>query len=214
MRFSSLIFRNVLRRKLRSGLTVFAVAIAVGSVVALVGIATGFKDSFLEFYNDVDIDLVVVRTGSQRRLTSTIDESLTAKIRRLPGVKNVIPGLADVVSFPEHDLFVVPVSGLVPETAIFDHFTITQGRQLRKADKRAVVLGVNLAETLGKKPGDMLDVVEGEAYEVVGVFESSNVIENGSILMPLGELQKLMGREGQISGISIVMHDHSDEQKR
>jgi len=40
---------------------------------------------------------------------------------------------------------------------------------------------------------------------VVGIFESSNVFENGSIVMPLSDLQKLMGRDGQISGVSISL---------
>ena len=106
MRFSTMILHNVLRRNLRSGLTVVAVAIAVGSVVALVGIANGFKDSFMEFYQSAGVDIIVTRSGSQRRLTSTLNESLSDRIQALPGVKEVVPGLADVVSFADVNLYV------------------------------------------------------------------------------------------------------------
>ena len=205
-----MIVHNVLRRKLRSGLTVVAVAIAVGSVVALVGIANGFKDSFLDFYKASDVDIIVARMGSQRRLTSTLDEILASKIQAQPGVKDVVPGLVDVVSFPEANLFLVPVSGLVPETQVFNHFKVNKGRLLLKSDDRSIVLGVDLAATLGKDVGDSLDVVEGEAFQIVGLIESSNVLENGAILMPLPALQKLMGREGQISGVSVTVLDPQD----
>jgi len=205
MRFSRLILHNVMRRKLRSVLTAAAVAIAVGSVVSLVGIANGFKDSFMDFYQSADVDMVVTRSGSQRRLTSTLDESLSERIRVLPGVREVVPGLADVVSFSEANLFVVPVSGLLPETHVFEHFRVTKGRPLLKSDLKTVMLGIDLSETLNKPIGSILEVVESEPFTVVGIFESSNVFENGSIVMPLSDLQKLMGRDGQISGVSISL---------
>ncbi len=210
MRFSTMILHNVMRRKLRSGLTVVAVAIAVGSVVALVGIANGFKDSFMEFYQSAGVDIIVTRSGSQRRLTSTLNASLSDRIQALPGVKEVVPGLADVVSFADVNLYVVPVSGLLPETHVFDHFKLTAGRLLLKSDRKAVVLGIDLADTLGKKVGDDLEVVEGQSFHVVGLIESSNVLENGAILMPLEDLQNLMGREGQISGVSIAVENPQD----
>lgn len=207
MRFGSLIFRNVMRRKLRSSLTIFAVAIAVGSVVSLVGIANGFKDSFMEFYQGVDIDMVVVRSGSQRRLTSTLDESLSSKIATLPGVKEAVGGLADVVSFPDVNLFVVPVSGLPTDTSVFDHFRVLEGERIGDPAKPSVMLGVTLADTLQKKVGETVEVVEEEPFNVVAIFESDNVLENGSMIVSLPQLQRIMGREGQISGVSIVFEE-------
>ena len=213
MRFYKLIFHNVMRRRLRSALTAVAVAIAVGSVVSLVGIANGFRDSFMDFYQSADVDMIVVRSGSQRRLTSTLDESLAARIQALPGVKEVVPGLADIVSFAEANLYVVPISGLLPETRVFNHFKITKGRNLLRSDRQAIVLGIDLAQTLGKEVGSVLDVVEGQPFDVVGIFESSNVFESGSILMPLADLQVLMGREGQVSGVSLTVDDPRDKRK-
>jgi putative ABC transport system permease protein len=212
MRFYTLVIHNVLRRKLRSALTAAAVAIAVGSVVSLVGIANGFKDSFMDFYQAADVDMVVTRSGSQRRLTSTLDESLSDKIAAIDGVREVVPGLADVVSFSEANLFVVPVSGLIPETHVFEHFRLTDGRLLLKSDVKTVMLGVDLADTLNKPVGSILEVVESEPFTVVGIFESSNVFENGSIVMPIGDLQVLMGREGQISGVSISVDEPGNEE--
>lgn len=211
MHFLSFVYRNVTRRKLRSLLTASAVAIAVASVVALVGIASGFQATFLEFYEGVGIDLLVVRTGSARRLTSTIDQSLVPKIEAVKGVTEVIPGLADVVSFPDEGLYVVAVSGLVPETMVFDHMEMIGGRKLTKEDGKACMLGATLADTLGKKTGDKVEIVEGDEFVIIGVFDGFSVIENGSIVVSVGQLQRLMDRDGQVSGISVIVDEPSNE---
>src|SRR5687767_14430345 len=101
MRFLTFVLKNVARRPLRSGLTVFAVAIAVGAVVALVGVSTQFERTFLRLYESAGIDLVVVRAGLRQRLTSTLDQQLQSRIQAIPGVKAAIPALIDVVSFED-----------------------------------------------------------------------------------------------------------------
>ncbi|EMI54519.1 ABC transporter permease protein [Rhodopirellula sallentina SM41] len=211
MKFVTMTYRNVMRRPLRSGLTLIAVALAVCAVVSLVGIANGFKATFMNFYQGAGVDLLVVRSGSARRLTSTLDESLGDRIVALDGVVEVIPGLADVVSFPEAGLYVVPVSGLIPETQVFDAMEPVDGRRLLKTDERGVMVGITLADSLGKKVGETIDVVEDEPYKIVGIFESFNVLQNGSLVVSVAELQRLMGREGEVSGFSIITSDATDE---
>ena len=210
MQFTTMSLRNVFRRPLRSGLTLVAVALAVCAVVSLVGIANGFKDTFMNFYQGAGVDLLVVRSGSARRLTSTMDESLGDRIEQVDGVAEVIPGLADVVSFPDDGLYVVPVSGLKPETRVFESMEPISGRRLKLTDEKAVMVGATLADSLGKTTGDTLEIVEGEAFEIVGVYESFNVIQNGSLVVSIKQLQRLMGRDDEVSGFSIVTTDSAD----
>ena len=47
MYFVSFLFKNLLRRPARTMLTIVGLAVAVGAVVSLVGVSTGFKDSLL-----------------------------------------------------------------------------------------------------------------------------------------------------------------------
>src|SRR5204863_7327553 len=134
------VLKNLARRPLRSLLTVFAIAIAIGSVVSLVGVATGFERTFLQLYEGAGVDLVVVRAGARQRLNSSLDESIGDKIRSVPGVLEVLPGLADVVSFEEANLYGVVVQGWKPETAVFNHLTLKQGRSLSPSDTKSVLL--------------------------------------------------------------------------
>ena len=43
-----------------------------------------------------------------------------------------------------------------------------------------------------------------EEVEVVGIFESFSVFDNGSIIMPLDELQRIQDKPGKVTGYSII----------
>lgn len=206
MRFSSLIFKNVRRRPVRSGLTMSGIAVAVAAVVMLVGIAGGLETELLKVYEQHGTDIVVFRAGVAQRLTSTLDAALADRIRELPNVEQVVPGLIDVVSFEDFDLFGVTIYGWPLDSPYFDdsQMQIVAGRRLQPSDGRAVLLGSVLAKNLRKGVGDTLDVIEGESFNVVGIYQTYNVFENGSLVMALDQLQQLMGREGDTTFFMVT----------
>ncbi|QDU90858.1 Macrolide export ATP-binding/permease protein MacB [Pirellulimonas nuda] len=212
MNFISFLFRNVMRRKWRSFLTASAVAIAVASVVALVGISTGFLDTFKSFYQELGIDMLVTREGGARKLTSAIPEEISDKIAALPGVKDVIPGSVDIISLNDYGLQVVPVNGLVPGTFVFDHYRMTSGRKLTVDDGAAAMLGAGLAKAVEKNVGDTLELIPGEPYEIVGIYEADSQLDNAAVVLSLKQHQYMMDREGQVTGISIVLDDPNDKE--
>ena len=205
MWFTAIVIKNSIRRPLRSVLTIIAIATAIGAVVALVGIASGFERTFLELYKGVGIDLIVVRAGAKQRLNSTLDQAMGEKIARLPSVHDVIPGLADVISFEDAGLYGVLVQGWVPESKIFEHITVLQGRTLTKSDTKSVMLGSILAKNLGKGVGDDLKIFEEERFKVVGIYKSTTVFEEGACTIALSELQRLMDRPNQVTGFSVIL---------
>src|SRR5690606_33282116 len=50
--------------------------------------------------------------------------------------------------------------------------------------------------------------------EVVGIFDSSNVFDNGSMFTPLATLQQLMFRDGEVTMFAVVGEDRSPEALR
>lgn len=207
MHYSTLILKNVARRGVRSLLTVLGVAVAVGAVVALVGIARGLESSLLDLLEGRGIDLIVIRAGSTQRVASTLDESLAPRIAALDNVAQVSATLVDIVSFHQRDLFGITIQGWPPDSFLFRDIRIVQGRLPQEQDQRAVILGRLLADNLGKRVGDTLEVIEGEPFRIVGIYESYNVFENGSMVMALADLQHLMGREGEATLFSVVARD-------
>ena len=210
MWFSTFLIKNLRRRPVRSILTIVAVSLGVGAVISLVGIATGFKATFLKLYGEVGIDLLVIKGRVGRQLESGIPESMCDRIQAIDGVVEVIPGLNDVISFPDQDLYMVVVNGFVPETKVFEHLKLQDGRHLKKDDSRKIMLGKILAQNLQKKVGDKVEVYDEDFFEVVGIFDSFSVIESGSLVMPMHELQPLIGREEQVLGISVMTSNGKD----
>src|SRR5580692_4594167 len=148
MWFITFVYKNLVRRPLRSFLTMVAIAIAIGSFLTLVGIATGFESSFLDLYESAGIDIIVVRAGGQQRLNSSLDERLGDKLQKLPGVAQVVGGLTDLVALGESGNILAAVNGWEPGSAAFDHLHIVAGKNMTPQDTRGALLGIILADKM------------------------------------------------------------------
>jgi putative ABC transport system permease protein len=211
MRFSTFVIKNIVRRRVRSSLTIIGVAVAVGAVVALVGIAIGFEQSFLSIYQRQKVDLIVQQSGSKQKLLSALPEALGDRIAALPGVKTVYSSLLDWIEMDELKPVGLLLQGLQPNSPLFNFWKITSGRKLQPGDTNQVMLGKNLAATLDKKPGDYVTVLEDQQFQVVGIFEAGTTYEDGMMLIMLDYLQKFMGRKGLVTGFSLILEDRSPE---
>ncbi len=206
MRFSTLILRNLIRRPSRSLLTSFGLAIGIAAVVVLTAVAWGFERSFLNLYESKGIDLVVTRAGVTDQLSSSLDQDLADRVRAVPGVKGVAVSLLDAVSFEEAGVVSALVSGWEPGSLLFKGLKVTDGRMLGPEDRRGTMIGRVLAATLNKSAGDTVEVA-GEPFQVVGVYESTSLFENGGLTVRLKDLQEMMGREGKITAMVVSADD-------
>ena len=200
--------KNLLRRPTRSLLTAFGMAIAVAAVVALVGVSQSLESSFLNLYYRRGGDLVVQRRGGAVQLYKGIKLSIGDRIRQLPAVREVIGSLMDMVAFEDQDLFMVLVNGWEPDSPVLARNKLLSGRRLKAGDQRAVMLGRILAASLGKHVGDHVQLY-GRDFQVVGIFESFSVYENGAVFMLLDELQRQMDRPGEVTGFIVQSRDKS-----
>src|SRR5262249_23243729 len=171
MHFTTIIFRNMLRRGVRTVLTVLGLGIGIAAVVALLGIAWGFEGSFVKLYAAKSIDLVIMKAGVSDRLTSNLDAEVGAKLKKTAGVRDVAGWLMDVVSFEQATLVSVLCNGGEPGSLLFRGIRVLQGRALEPQDRghKMTMLGRVLALNLGKKVGEKLDIA-GETFEVIGTF--------------------------------------------
>ena len=212
MGFSSFIFKNLLRRKFRALLTALGVAIAIAAVVALLGLSSDLRRSAAERFEGRGVDLVVLRAGVAQRLNSSLNEAIGKRLETLKHVKGVAPSLTDMVSFGDTSLIGVPVHGWPADSFAFTSLKITEGRQLREGDAGQVMLGEKLAKELRKKVGDSLDI-EGSTFKVVSIYESANMLDNASAVIPLTDLQKLMDRPDQVTEFQVAVASPAEQRK-
>jgi putative ABC transport system permease protein len=204
MRFSSLIFKNLTRRRFRTILTLSALSTAIAAVVALLGIARGFTKSFAEVYSAHGVDIVVSRQGSADRLSSSVDIGFAKKIEGIAGVDRAAGVLLETLSFEEQGVYGVPSMGISPDSWLLGDYRLVEGNSLPTDEPKSLLLGVHLAERMKLSAGNSVNLFE-EQYLVAGIFESSSTWENGSMILPLGELQSITDRAGQVTYINVVL---------
>jgi putative ABC transport system permease protein len=122
-----------------------------------------------------------------------------------------MPGLIELLDVRrgESDIPVL-VQGWPPENFAHHDLNLRAGKWLDYSEKGKVLVGPKLADNLGKGVGDTV-YVAGQPFQIAGVYESFIVYEQGGMLMPIDELQALSGREGSVTGISVVCEDAPDK---
>lgn len=209
MTYFGFVLKGLWRRPLRTGLTLMALATAIGSVMALSGVAEGFTESFRGVYESHRVDVVVSRQGSADRLSSSLEESYVADVAQVEGVSDAAGVLLETLSAEDQQVYGIPAMGMRTDSWLFTDY------EMRAADASMaegvptigqVYLGENLAGRLDCEPGAVLNLFD-ESFLVAGVFQSGSVWENGSMIVPLKQLQELAGRDGQITYINVVLDE-------
>lgn len=218
MRFSTFVFRNVLRRRIRSTLTMTGMAVAVTAVVALVGLSDGFNRTMLQQYIQRGVSLIVVRSDAVSVINTTMPEKVAHDIEAISSVKETCPGLLSVNPVEElGSSEMIGIQGWPAGNYMFGEITLVKGEILSEKNRghRSVIVGRELARLKSLKIGDILTIGgSGEAedkYHIVGVFESVADMENGMVIMLLEDAQKAFGHTHEITGCTVRLKDNSPE---
>jgi putative ABC transport system permease protein len=192
-------------------LTIIGVAVAVGGVVALIGISSSTERSFMKIYERQNVAVIVQQRGAKQRLTSVLDDKLGKAIEEIPGVVAANPGLVDFTSIEELGADAVIVQGWDAGSPLMKKLDIVAGRNLAKGDEKCILLGEELANALEKHVGDKMQIFDNATYTVVGTFKSPISYETRSMVLLLGDLQRIMGRKGQVTGFAVIVEHPENE---
>lgn len=194
--FTGFVLKNLRRRWLRTLLTLCGIGMAVGAFVGLVGFSSAFEQQWMRIYSSSGTDISIIQGTF---LNTTLNQSVTAKLRALPVVAQASPTIYNLMDVtPDVNALVY---GWKADAYQLDSMQILQGRRLRDG-QREVMLGDLLAQDLNKKPGDSLDL-EGTSFEVTAVYHAASTLEADAVIMPLDQLQQLSGMEGKVSTIDV-----------
>jgi putative ABC transport system permease protein len=196
MSFFFIALKNILRRKLRTSLTLCGVGVGIAAFVALVGFSRSFEREWLKIYESAGTDIAVVQ---KTFLNTSVDGSVGEKLRALPEIADAEPMILNMMDLtPEINAVVYGI----PESSYeMDTLTVTQGRRFH-GDQPEVMLGEILAENLGKKAGDRMDI-QGAPFQVAGVFHGSSALETGGAVMSVAQLQKLADLGNKVTAFHV-----------
>ena len=210
MNIFSFALHNLLHRPVRTVLTVFAIALGIAAVVALTSIAWGFESSWQKANDARGTDLIVTRAASENAMPSPFAaDKVTGKLLALPHVEQAVGLLSEMLSVSA-EAPPVFVFGWAYPSYLWEHLKLTEGRWPISQDEQAVVIGTLAAEMLHKKVGDRLDI-EGNAFPVVGIYQSNALVENGAVLMALAQAQRVTDKPGKVNILNIKLDGRATE---
>ena len=199
MTFFAIVTRGLMRRPVRTGLTIVGIAIGIAAVVALVGISRGFETSWQTGMKSRGTDIVV--SSMRNALTpKPFNATVVERITPLPHVAETCALFVDLISVEKAEMMIV--SARQWGGFSWKNLKIVSGRLPKDAAERAVVLGKTAAEVLVKKVGDTLQL-ETEELVVVGIVDGGAVVENGSVILSLPLFQEITGNQGKINIIDL-----------
>lgn len=200
----SMTFRDLLRRRTRSLLTMIGIAIGVGLITSLGAITQGMIKELTAFAAQGGAELVAMQAGVADMGISVIDERIGRAIAAMPEVQD-LSGVIMSVSSSEDVPFLF-VFGLEPNQRAIRHYRVIQGEGIR--GRGEVMLGRTAAESLKKRVGDRLRL-QGGVFRVTGIYETGSAYEEGGAVIAMRDAQVVFQKPRQVTMFQIKLHDPS-----
>ena len=207
MPFLLLILRNLLRQKIRTGLTVLGMSIGITAVVALGILTHSALKSTGELLTAGNSDFSIGRAGSADLTFSVLTEQDAAKVAAYEEVEHVTPVLLAFGRVGSNPFFAQ--FGVRPEDLAYFELPIVEGKRLSPGAADEVMLGDGAARALGAEVGETVEIREGR-YTVAGIYQSGDVFLDGGGAVPLSRLQEVERKEGLFTLLFVRVRPETD----
>jgi putative ABC transport system permease protein len=215
-----LALRNLLRRPLRTGLTLAGMGISVALLATLLSMGEGYQRGIRSELDRMGMQMMLVPLGCPydaaarvlkgKSLDVSLPDSALADARRDPAVAVAAPVFTAVLPNPASgrtDLWVgidESSRSLKPWWKLTDGSTWFTGPD-------SVILGAEAAQTELRKPGDRFYSPEAKMeLRVAGVLERSGTSDDSLFFIPLATAQAMFKQPGRLTAISIRLRDASE----
>jgi len=218
--FLSLALRNMFRNKKRSAITLSAVTFGLAALIFLRGFVFGAQKQMVENITTSltsDAQIVPAALENIYNTNGYIEDpeairTLISKDPRIKGyAERVIAG--GIVSSATNSMATFVV-GFSPdqEIAIGSKRDVFKGRLMTMQDDHAAAMGDKMREVLGVEIGDKIVVtaqdyygsLAGEAFTLVGTFESGNdQIDNGTVMILKSSAQRMLSLGERVSKFAL-----------
>jgi ABC-type antimicrobial peptide transport system permease subunit len=201
-----MIVKNLLRRRTRTLLTIFGIAVGVAAVVALGALADGFVEGYGAIAGGSGADLLVVQDEALDIVFSAVSERVGDSLKSLPEVDRVTGMIYTFAATEGTPYFIV--YGYDPRGFAIEHFKIIEGQSLADPDLarggKPVILGRAAADDFEKAVGDTFYLYES-AYRVAGIYETGEPFEDGAAVIRLEDAQTVSGKPQQVNAFLLKL---------
>lgn len=198
-RVIGLIALNLVRNRGRTALTAAGIAIGVATIVALLALTQGLKQSVGGLSHLGGASLGVFQGGVADPTASVLPESLVERVRAQPGVENAAPIQLVTDALPDSPSAIV--FGVRHDSFVQRRLVVTEGRASGSGE---AMVGSALAASRGLEPGDTI-ALKGQRFPIAGVYESGVAFEDSGVVVPLPAADRLAGRVASVTTIAVVL---------
>jgi len=196
-----IILKNLLRRKIRTALTVLGVCVGVIAIIVLGALADGFRAGYSSMMSGSKADLVLSQPDTMDISYSAVDETAGTELEAMPEVDEVSGMLQGLTQTESEPIFIV--FGYPEDSFMLDRFRVKEGYGLydpipRELRGTPILLGSAAAEVMDKGIGESLRVTS-TTYRIVGIYETGDAFEDSAGLLRMEDAQELLGKERQVS---------------
>jgi len=218
-------YKNLLRKKTRSGLTIIGIALAAWVLVSLLGFNKGYESSLNKDIDNLGFQMIVTAKGCPYEAATLMlkggtglrymPQSITEQITKEPEVEGVTAMLMQAVFDPNkgesggYSAYLGVDPATFPQMKSFLEFK--QGKWFTDPEAMEAVLGYEAAELEQREVGDLLLITEKNVeVKVVGIFKRTGTQDDGTIFLPLKAVQKIFGIKDELTGIGIKVKKDAD----
>jgi putative ABC transport system permease protein len=198
--------KNLGRRPTRSGLTGLGIAMAVASLIMLVGLARGLESAWSQSLLDRGVHILATQKGAVEVLAGAVNQKIVADLGNQPGVEAAAGELVALMALDQDRT--VLAAGWLPGDYLWETLNLIAGKLPISDDQ--VVLGESLAAAYDLKPGDKIDLM-GRKFFVAGISRNQSALNQGGVFLPLEPMQDLVGKSGTVTFVNLRVKDESNQ---
>jgi putative ABC transport system permease protein len=218
-------YKNLLRKKSRSGLTIVGIALAAWVLISLLGFNQGYEASLNSDIDNLGFQMLVTAKGCPYEAATLMlkggtglrymKQSIADSIAKQPEVDKVTPMLMQAIFDPNKGESggITAFLGVDPATfpAMKKILEFKQGQWFTDPNAYEAVLGYEAAELEQREVGDKYLIPEKNVeVSVVGILKRSGTQDDGTIFLPIGAVQKIFNQPGELTGIGIKVKKDAD----
>jgi putative ABC transport system permease protein len=222
---SGIAYKNLRRKRIRSILTVFGIALSTWVLVSLFGFNRGYEASLNSDIDNLGFQVLLTAKGCPYEAATLMlqgskslrymPEAVMDSLYQNEAVDKLTPMLMqtvfDVNKGEEGGM--VGYLGIDPATypSMKPYLTFSSGEWFKDREAKEAVLGYEVAELEQREVGDLMLIPEKEVEVlVVGILKRSGTQDDGTIFMPYKALQTIFDVQGQLTSVGIKVKQGAD----
>ena len=211
-------YKNLLRKRARSLLTIIGIALSSWVLVSLLGFNHGYESALNKEIDNMGFQLMIMAKGCPYEAATMMlrggtglrymKESIMEDIAKEPEVEKITPVLMSAVFDPNKGESggIAGYFGVEPHSfaEMKPFFKFMQGGWFTDENAYEAVMGYEAAELEQREVGDMILMPEKNVeFKVVGILNRTGTQDDGTIFVPLRTLQKIFNRPDELTTIGI-----------